>query len=261
MFRVGGTRQKRARDVLTAHHQSVVHDQRVAEKLIPNFEVGCKRITPSDSYLQSFNRSNVTLVTEGIDCITERGIKTKEGAEHPVDTIIFATGFSPAESVKAFETFGLKSIKQNTEKNTHCNGTTNTTVKSLAEEWGNTPNAYKGITCPGYPNFFLLLGPGTGLGHNSVVYMIECQVTYVVDAVRKMIEGGIKRVDVKQTANHEYQDWAQKCMKNKVFALPSCASWYKNDRGINYVLWPSHLTDYWWTTRKFDMEKYHCKFW
>ena len=266
--------------VLTKHTMTEVFDGETAKKLTPSYEVGCKRITPSNGYLQSFNRDNVTLVTDGIDHITENGIKTRDGTLYEVDTIVYATGFSPIESWKVTDMYGLNGYPGTTklsecEPEAHMNGhiptadepvehnkeskSTNGRI-NLKDEWRDAPNAYKGITYPGYPNTFFLLGPGTGLGHNTVVYMIECQVAYTLDAIRNMIETDIKSVDVKKWANDGYQEWVQDCMKNKVFNSPSCTSWYRNKRGLNYTLWPSHLVHYWWITRQFDINNYDCKY-
>ena len=270
-FRMEGFFRKRVVNILTEHTMTEVKNPEVAKKLIPSFEIGCKRVTPSNEYLQSFNRDNVTLVTEGIDSIVENGIKTKDGIVHEVDTIIYATGFSPIKSANAYKTYGMNGLYDNskTSEEVHMNGhvkqanghlTQMNGKISLGEEWQDYPNAYKGITVPGYPNAFFLLGPGTGLGHNSVLYMIECQVAYTIDAIRNMIETDIKSVNVKKRVNTEYQEWVQECLKNKVFNSTNCKSWYKNDKGVTYALWPSHLTHYWWITRKFDLENYICKY-
>ena len=252
---------------MTAYHRSQVKDPDLAEKLLPNFDIGCKRITPSNDYLRSFNKENVTLVTEGIRRFTPDSIETKGGTLHKVDAVIYATGFSILDSAKAFTSYGVEnpqnSVKQETSHNKVILNGVKTGVEngrvSLAEEWGDTPNAYMGITYPNQPNLFYLLGPGTGLGHNSAIYMIECQINYIVDAIRSMVKYNIKSINLKTSVNDEYQAWVQRSMKNKVFALSTCKSWYKNSRGINYTLWPSHLTHYWWDTRKIDLNEYICK--
>ena len=206
-----GISRKKVVEWLTKHTMTEVFDTEMAKKLIPSYEVGCKRVTPSNSYLQSFNRDNVALVTDEIDCITEDGIKTKNGTLYEVDSLVYATGFSPIESWKASDMYGLNDFHQSNDEvkiNEHipdvslANGHMGNMVEAeerinLKDEWKNAPNAYKGITYPGYPNAFFLLGPGTGLGHNTVVYMIECQVAYVVDAIRNMIESDIESVNVK----------------------------------------------------------------
>ncbi len=249
VFRKEGILRKRNQNLLKAHHRKVVKDQDLAQKLTPDFEVGCKRITPSNQYLQSFNRDNVTLVTQEIDQITENGIRSKDGVVREVDTIVYATGFSILQSSKPFACFGLSgSTKKSLVRGN----------LSLTDEWSDEPNAYLGIVYPDYPNAFLLLGPGTGTGHNSAVYMIECQINYVVDAIRKMIKGNIKSMNLKREVNEEYQTWVKATLQNKVFAFSTCKSWYKNDRGTVYTLWPSNCVLYWWMTRRVNLDHYVC---
>ncbi len=258
-----GILRRKVVDILTEHHKKLINDPDIAKKLTPAYEMGCKRVTPSNTYLQSFNRLNVTLVTEGIECFTPEGIQTKDGKVHEVDSIVYATGFSLFKSFKSFQIYGLNREGETKVSETNGDAVPNGLAhsqKSLAEEWDDAPNAYKGITCPGYPNFFFFLGPNTGLGHNSVVFMIECQVAYAIDAIRQMIEKDIKSVTVKRSVNDKYQAWTQACMKNKVFNSNNCRSWYRNDKGLNFSLWPSHLSRYWWLTRKFDLNNYDCTF-
>lgn len=228
----------------TEYMKTVINDPVICDKLTPRFEMGCKRITPSNQYLQSFNRNNVSLVTEGVKCFTETGIETKDGKQHQFDTIIYATGFDLLASQRSVDVYG---------KNAPTNGNI-----SLSKEWGEQPNAYKGITIPGYPNSFTLLGPGTGLGHNSIIFMIECQINYITEAIQVMVDKKIRSLEVRKEVNDSYQDWVQDCMKNKVFDSPSCFSWYKNKAGVNYTLWPSHLTHYWLTTKNIDLAEYKC---
>ena len=270
LFRVEGIFRKHIHNLLTTHHKSVVKDETLAQKLLPDFDIGCKRITPSNEYLQCFNKETVTLVTEDVQRITADGIETKDGTLHKVDTIIYATGFSIMDSAKSFKSYGIDKSQNNLkQEKPHGKVIENGVYRgsevvhgriSLAEEWDDQPNAYKGITYPDHPNYFILLGPGTGLGHNSGIYMIECQMNYVVDAINKMIKYKIKSLNLKKHVNDEYQTWVQKCMKNKVFGLSTCISWYKNARGVVYTLWPSHLTHYWWVTRKVNLNEYICNY-
>ena len=266
-----GIFRKRIHNLLTKHHRTVVKDEALAEKLLPKFDIGCKRITPSNEYLPCYNKDNVTLVTEGIKRFTAEGIETNDGNTHKVDSIIYATGFSIIDSARAYESYGIENpkIKYDTQslengyivgKDTKFGTHGENGRISLSEEWDDQPNAYKGIAYPDYPNMFFLLGPGTGLGHNSAIYMIECQINYTVHAIRTMIRSQIKSINLKRHVNDEYQAWVQECMKNKVFALSTCKSWYKNKRGINYTLWPSHLIHYWWVTRKVSLDDYICRF-
>ena len=193
--------------------------------------------------MQAFTRDNVTLITNPIDCFTETGIRTKCGTLHEVDTIILATGFDPAASYQTFQAYGL-----------------NSTDESLQDEWKDTPHAYLTITYPNYPNLFFLMGPGSILGIGSVLFTSECSCSYVTDAIRKMLDKGIKSIDVKKHVSDEYWAWVQEMMKTKVFNLPTCTSWYRNDRGINYTLWPSFPSHFWWVTRKINLADYNITY-
>jgi len=220
------------------HIKMVVKDQSLAQKLTPRYDMGCKRITPSDDYLQTFNKDNVTLVTDTINEITKDGIKTNDGTLHQVDTILFATGFDLEMSTRPFDLVGLSGQP------------TNIALK-----------ANFGITHPEYPNAFVLLGPGTGLGHNSIIFMIECQVNYAADAIVKMINTGAQSMSLKPEVLKNYSEFASRHMKGKVFADNSQVSgWYRNEEGENWTLWPLDLISYWWYTRQCTMDEFILKF-
>ena len=171
----------------------VVNDAELAKKLTPSYDMGCKRITPSDDYLQTFNLDNVTLVTETIEEVTENGIKTCDGKIHEVDTIVYATGFDLDKSLQPFHVVGL----------------------SGKLEEGLEPRANFGITHPELPNLFVLLGPGTGLGHNSIIFMIECQVNYAADAIVKLLDAGGQSMSVKPEVLRNYVDFVQQNMEGE----------------------------------------------
>jgi len=224
------------------HIRHVVKDKELAEKLTPDFSMGCKRITPSDTYLQAFNKEFVHLVTDKIECITERGVRTTDGVEHEVDTIVYATGFDLLRSANPFKTVGLN-------KNV------------LAETFSDIPNAYLSVTHYDNPNAFMLLGPGSGLGHNSIIYVIECQANYVIDAIKKLASTGARSLVVKKEVQEAYWDWTQRQMKGKVFADNSmCTGWYRNDRGINWTLWPEDLVTFWWWTKSVNLDEYNLQY-
>ena len=118
-----------------------------------------------------------------------------------------------------------------------------------------------GITHPEFPNLFVLLGPGTGLGHNSIIFMIECQVNYAADAMCKMINSGAKSMVLKPDVLRNYTEFSKKHMKNKVFADNSqVAGWYRNEEGENWTLWPLDLVSYWRYTFTCDMEEYFLSY-
>ena len=222
------------------HIRSIVKNIDLAKQLTPSYDIGCKRITPSDTYLSAFNKENIHLETEKIEKFTNNGILTADGKEHTVDTIIYATGFDLDESAKPFEQIGL-------------NG-------KMTEDYGDAPIAYLGITHPNHPNFFLLLGPGTGLGHNSIIFMIECQANYACDGIVKMVKSGAKSMVVKPEVLKNYDEFVQENMKGKVFAdNTECTGWYRNAKGVNWTLWPLDLVTYWWYTRSCNMSEYFVK--
>jgi len=223
-------------------YRKTVKDPKLAEKLMPDYDMGCKRITPSDTYLKAFNRDNVHLLTDKISEITEAGVRTVDGVEHRVDTIIYATGFDMLQTANPFQVIGLKGL-------------------DVFAEDGDVPLAYLGITKALSPNMFHLVGPGTGLGHNTIIYMIECEADYTVDAITKMLNRGARAMVVKEAVVKNYWDWVQDTMKGKVFADNSgCTGWYRNDRGINWTLWPSDLFTYWWRTKSCNMDDYYITY-
>lgn len=240
-FRTNSFLGGRVRKTLEKYHRKVVEDPETAEKLLPTFAPGCKRITPSDDYLQSFNRENVHLITESIQEFTENGIKTSDGKEHSFDLIVYATGYSPIESFRsAFDLYNGQGVRFN----------------DIIADY---PKAYLGITFPDIPNVFALLGPQTGLGHNSIIWVIECQINNIATCIRKMIENNIAQVNVRQEKLDSFYVMVNEYMKNKVFDK-GCLSWYKNKdgAGMNYALWPSNLFHYWWVTNSPGLEDFKC---
>jgi len=243
MFAKGSKSGQFVRRQITNYMLSNIKKPELREKLIPNFEMGCKRITVSNDYVKSFNAPHARLVTEKIDRIVSNGvmIRKTEGEKQveeliPCDALVFATGFNLLASTTNIRVVGR-------------NG------RVLSEVWGQTPNAYLGMSVPDFPNMFYLLGPNVGLGHNSVVWMIECQVTYCMDAVLKCIRQDVKALDVKTEKNRSFQEFIQSLMKFRPFHS-GCKSWYQNSQGIVFTLWPSHLLHYWWMTRKINMADY-----
>jgi len=219
-------------------YYTTVNDKDLADKLMPNFDMGCKRITFSDTYLKTFNKEFVHLVTDKIEEVTARGLRTTE-SEHELDAIVYATGFDLLASSNPYAQTGLKG-------------------SLLSETFGDSPTAFLGISHDQNPNCFWLLGPGSVLGHNTVLYMIECQADYIIDAIEKLISRKARSMVVKKGVQSEYWRWMQQNMQGKVFAdNSSCTGWYRNSRGVNWTLWPVDLTAYWWKTRSCNLENYH----
>ena len=215
-----------------------VKDPQIRKKLTPNYTIGCKRILRSDDFYPTFNRPNVRLVTEPIECFTAGGILTRDGIEYPLDAIIFGTGFVAADIELYTRVLGRSG-------------------RSLVDEWrGSGAEAYLGTTISGYPNLGFLLGPNTGLGHNSVVLMMEAQMNYFMQYIDYLIASGSQGyLDVKEEVQQAYNYRIQQQFSGTVWAS-GCKSWYSNRQGKNTTLYPRLVDDFQKETKKFKPEEY-----
>jgi cation diffusion facilitator CzcD-associated flavoprotein CzcO len=220
--------------------EQIPHDPELRAKLTPGYRMGCKRILMSDTYYRALAQPNAEVVTEPIAEIRERSIVTADGTEHEVDTIILGTGFYVTELPMTEWIRGRE-------------GTT------MADVFAGSPQAYLGTTVAGFPNLFLLTGPNTGLGHNSIVYMLESQFNYVLDALRTMENRRVDVVEVTADAQARFNAKVQKAMKDTVWTTGGCASWYLDRNGLNTTLWPGWTWDYRRKTRRFDPAPYVLK--
>ncbi len=220
------------------HLADQVADPHLREMLTPDYRPGCKRLLPSSDYYPALSQSNVDVVTEKIIEVRPNGVVTADGVVHEVDTIIYGTGFRVTDNPVA-------------ERVRNAQGVT------LAQHWAETGmQAYLGTTVPGFPNFFMLAGPNTGIGHTSLVVMIEAQVTYIVDGLRQMDEAGAGAVEVRPSVLAEYTADIQQKASKTVWNTGGCASWYLDDHGRNTVLWPDHTYKFTKRTRRFDARSY-----
>ncbi|HEX3343678.1 MAG TPA: NAD(P)/FAD-dependent oxidoreductase [Polyangiaceae bacterium] len=213
-----------------------VADPALRAKLTPSYTLGCKRVLPTNHYLPALQRANVELVTDGIAEVRARSIVSKDGAERAVDAIVLATGFEAAEQVAPFEVRGRGG-------------------RELDEVWREGAAAYLGTTVSGFPNLFLLVGPNTGLGHSSMVFMIESQLAYVLDALKKMRARRLKAVDVKPEVQARYNARLQERLKGTVWSS-GCMSWYLTRSGKNTTIWPGFTFEFRLRTRRFDADAY-----
>lgn len=221
------------------HIRVRVRDAEIRKKLTPDYTIGCKRILISNRYLPTFNRSNVQLITEGISEIGENYIQSRDGVRRETDVIILGTGFvtDPREYMQGFPITGL-------------NG------RTLLDAWANGAEAYKGINVAGFPNFHQLVGPNTGTGHSSVIYFIESQAKYIVDAIRQQQKSGALYLDVKHEVQNAFNEKIQQDLRNTVWSS-GCNSWYQQADGRNFTIWPGTTFAYRRMTRKLDMAAYH----
>lgn len=216
--------------------KSRVKDPVLREKLTPTYRMGCKRVLFSSDYYDALVRPNAALVTEGITAVRENGVVTADGELHEVDAIVFATGFEAADAKESFPLVGSRGV-------------------TLKDEWKNGMEAYLGTAIAGFPNLFMLVGPNTGLGHNSMVYMIESQVAYVLDAIKTLRRENLKQVEVTRATQDRYNQWLQRRMKRTVWNT-GCQSWYVNHAGKNTTLFPGFTWEFRLRTRRFEPDRF-----
>jgi cation diffusion facilitator CzcD-associated flavoprotein CzcO len=193
---------------------------------MPDYTLGCKRILPSNDWYPVLQRDNVELLTGGIAEIRPHSIVTGEGVEREVDAILFGTGFQVTEVPVGRLLRGRDG-------------------RSLDELWQGSPRAHLGTAVPGFPNLFLLLGPNTGLGHSSMIYMIESQIAHVMEALRAMERHDAETIEVRAEAEARHNADVDARMRSTVWST-GCASWYLDRTGRNATLWP----DWTWAFRR-----------
>lgn len=212
------------------HLARAIADPELRARLTPDFHIGCKRILIANDYYPAIARDDVDLVTEPIAELRERSVVTRDGREHPVDAIVYCTGFSPRDFLAPMEVRGLGGAE-------------------LGERWRGGAEAYFGISVADFPNFFVLVGPNTGLGHNSMIFMIEAQVRYVLQAIRAIRDEGLRYLDVLPAVQRRFNRRLQARMEKTVWKS-GCQSWYLDEAGKNHTLWPGYTWEYWLRTRR-----------
>ncbi len=208
-------------------------DAELRRKVTPTFTMGCKRILMSNDYYPALRRDNVAVETGGISRITERGVVTDDGVEHEVDTIVFGTGFAVGDGMSRMAVTGRDGVK-------------------LTDAWRDGSQALLGTTIAGFPNLFTIVGPNTGLGHSSMVLMIESQVSYVLDAMRTVDRHRAVAIDTRQESQDEFNADIQRQLEKAVWSRGGCASWYLDAHGRNRTLWPGYTFTFRRRTRRID---------
>lgn len=221
-----------------AHMRRHIKDPALREKLTPNYALGCKRILLINDYYPALARPNVQLCSAGIAEVRAHSIVDQNGVERPIDAIIFATGFDVEHSLGQIEVIGR-------------NGA------SLRAKAEGGLDAYKGVCVPGFPNFFMIEGPNTGLGHNSVLYMIEASSRYAQQAILQLQRQNGQALEVRQEVCQRYNEDVQARLVGTVWNS-GCNSWYLSASGKNHTLWPRFTFTYRYLTRQFDLAAYHC---
>lgn len=208
-----------------------VKDKQLAQKLTPDYIMGCKRILVSNKYFPTFNRDNVELVTDAILELTADSIITKDGKMRKIDCLIYGTGFitDPRIYLQPFSCLGEHGVE-------------------LKQAWKDGAESYYGISHKGFPNLFQLLGPNTVLAHNSVIFMIEAQVDYILQMMDLVTQSQSNAIVVKDQVQDQFNQDVQDMLNNTVWQS-GCVSWYQQDGGKNFALWPTYTWKYWLKTK------------
>lgn len=215
-----------------------IKDPVLRQALTPDYPIGCKRILISNDYYSALRRPNVELVTSPIERATKRALVTEDGVRRNVDAVIYGTGFESTDFLAPMKIGGRQDL-------------------DLNDAWRSGAEAYLGIVVTGFPNLFLLYGPNTNLGHNSILFMIECQVRYVIQCIERLRKKGLAslelRADAMRTHNKQLQARHERLVWN------ACTNWYTHESGKNANNWPGSTVEYWLRTRRPDATAFHAQ--
>ncbi len=215
----------KATTIALKHLEDQISDPELRNKLTPDYEIGCKRILKSSDFYPALCRPNVNLVTVGIDQIESSALVTVDGVRHELDALVLSTGFEATELPISRRIFGKDGL-------------------SLAKRWENGAEGFATTSVSGFPNFFVLGGPNTGIGHNSQVYMFEAQIQHVLKALQHMDDGGSSMIEVRTASEDRFRSSLERRASGTVWMTGGCTAWYVDPRnGRLTTLWPdySHL--------------------
>jgi cation diffusion facilitator CzcD-associated flavoprotein CzcO len=215
--------------------RSQITDPVLRDKCIPDYVMGCKRVVFSNDWYPALARPDVDLITDGIERITAGGVITTNGDTRPADVIVYGTGFKAVEFLAPMNMTGLGG-------------------RRLDEAWRDGPEAYLGISVTGFPNFFMLYGPNTNLGGNSIIYMLEGQIGYTLGAIQALHGDRLAWLDVRPDVQRKFNAWVQSASRSSVWET-GCHSWY-TQTGRNTNNWPDYTFLYRYRVRKFDPAAY-----
>ncbi|MDQ1814206.1 NAD(P)/FAD-dependent oxidoreductase [Massilia sp. CCM 9210] len=215
------------------HLHSQIADPLLRRQLTPGYKFGCKRVLMANDFYPALTRSNVKLITGGVKQVGASAIVSEDGAERAADVIIFATGFEVERVLHAVEVRGRGGKRM----------------------FADSLDAYKGCTVAGFPNYFTIVGPNTGLGHSSMIYMIESAVNYAVGAIKIIRAQKLQSVEVKEEVQRIWNATLQRKLRGGVWSS-GCKNCYLDSHGRNYAIWPGFTFTYRWATRRFDIGNY-----
>ena len=212
------------RDQFGKQIRPLVSDRLSEQALVPDYPPGCRRILIANDWYPTLLKPHVSVVTDDVEKVGTNSVVTRDGVDHVVDTIIFGTGFTTTDFLAPMRVIGRNGL-------------------DLNDAWRDGASAYLGLSVPGFPNFFMLYGPNTNLGHNSILFMIEQQVSYILSIMATKARGRVDGVEVRERAmdrwDREIQDMAEKTVWAE-----DCHSWYKNADGRITNNWVARTTVY-----------------
>jgi cation diffusion facilitator CzcD-associated flavoprotein CzcO len=219
------------------HLARQVKDPELRRKLTPSYTIGCKRILLSNDWYPALTAPNTEVVSDGIREVREHSVVTAAGEEIELDTIVLGTGFKVTDYPAADHLVGRGG-------------------RTLNDAWHGSPQAYLGTSIAGFPNLFMLLGPNTGLGHSSMVFMIEAQVAHVIRCMRALADTDAQAVEVREEAQAAYNDSVQRDLQGTVWNAGGCKSWYFDKTGRNTTLWPRFTWQFRRSARRLEPAAY-----
>ncbi|ORX62084.1 FAD/NAD(P)-binding domain-containing protein [Hesseltinella vesiculosa] len=236
-----GTFARKVREIFTQSIHQRLHQagrQDLIPILLPKYSVGCKRITQSEDFYEALCQSNVTVIPHGATRVDGNKVIASNDEVVEADILVLATGFQVHNRFGHFDIVGRNGV-------------------SLKDLWDDaSPVTYKSVSVANYPNYFMMLGPGSALGHNSVVCMIEHQVNYAVACIKRMQRYNLAYIEPKQEAAQRFTDKLNKDLQGTAW-LSGCSSWYLNKHGVASTVWSGTVTSFWWTLKWFAMDDYH----
>jgi cation diffusion facilitator CzcD-associated flavoprotein CzcO len=228
---------KAAQRVALLHLHKAVKDPETRAKLTPNYVMGCKRVLLSNEYFPALAQPNAEVVASGLARVEGSAAIAADGTRREVDAIVFATGFHTVDMPIARHVWGIGG-------------------RSLEEVWDGDMRALRGTTVAGFPNLCFVIGPNTGLGHNSMVHIIESQLSYIVDYIKTLDRTGASALDADERSQKAWCDEVERRMGPTVWNTGGCKSWYLNAAGRNPTLWPGSTLRFRRLTRRIDTHEY-----
>ncbi|MFC4337826.1 flavin-containing monooxygenase [Salininema proteolyticum] len=228
---------RRAQRLSHLHLRRQVRDPETRRRLTPDYTMGCKRVLLSNDYWRAFNHDDTELVTSPLRHMDADSLTTADGVRHEADAVIWGTGFHVTDPPVAHLITGRGG-------------------RTLAERWTPTMSAYKSTTVPGFPNLFMLLGPNSALGHNSVVLMIEAQLKQVMKVLKHMRRTGSRSIEPTEAALDDYRASVGRRMKGTVWVAGGCDSWYLDSAKNPSTVWPGFVPQFWAAQSRLRLDHY-----